>query len=88
MATYLFGFSIGYVVSQIVAPEHSNMCGVLIALIFAVGLSGVNPSMTDVEQKTKAQQFPWYISGPQWFIEAFYVSQVHYYKDITILFHC
>lgn len=82
LALYWFGFSIGYVVSQCVSPQYASMCGVLIALIFAVGLSGVNPSMTEVEDKPKAAQVFWYVSGPRWVIEAFYVSQVKYYNEV------
>jgi hypothetical protein len=54
------------VVSQCVSPQYAGMCGVLIALIFAVGLSGVNPSLTDVEEKPKGAQIFWYVSGPRW----------------------
>ena len=72
MALYWFGFSIGYVVSQCVSPAWSAMCGVLVALIFAVGLSGVNPSLADVQEKSKSQQIPWEVSGPRWLIEVKY----------------
>jgi len=69
LALYWFGFAIGYVVSQVVSPSFSAMCGVLIALIFAVGLSGVNPSLTDVQDRPTAGQIPWYVSGPRWMLE-------------------
>ena len=79
---YWFGFSIGYVVSQTVSPLYSSMMGVLIALLFAVGLSGVNPSMAEVNDYPPARQIPWMVSGPRWTLEAFYVSQVKYYYEI------
>jgi len=82
MALYWFGFSLGYVVSQTVPPRFSSMMGVLIALIFSVGLAGTNPSLKDVHEKPRGQQIPWYVSGPRWTLEAFYVSQVKYYYEI------
>ena len=54
----------------------------LVSLVFAVAISGVNPALADVKQDPPAQQIPWKLSGPRWAIEAFYVSQVAYYKTV------
>lgn len=80
---YWFGFSIGYVVSQTVSPLYSAMVGVLVALIFSLGLAGVNPSLKEVnDYEPPGRQIPWYVSGPRWTLEAFYVSQVKYYYKL------
>ena len=82
LTLYWFGFAIGYVVSQCVPIRYASSLGVLIALIFAVGLSGVNPSLKDVNSYSQSRQIPWSVSGPRWALEAFYVSQVSYYETI------
>ena len=82
LSLYWFGFSLGYVVSQCVAPAWSSMVGVLVALIFAVALAGVQPALTDVQEKPLGRQIPWYVSGPRWVLEAFYVNQVSYYQYV------
>lgn len=65
---YWFSFSMGYVVSQIVTMKNAALTGVLTALIFAVGLSGMNPTMKDVRDKPAGQQWLWTISGPRFVI--------------------
>ena len=79
---YWFGFSTGYVVSQLVPLNYATLTGVLVALIFAVALSGSNPNMETVEGKPKGQQFFWMISGPRWALEAFYINGISYYKNV------
>jgi cell division protein FtsX len=79
---YWFGFSMGYVTSQLVPYAYCALTGVLIALIFAVALAGANPNMAKVESKPRAQQFFWMISGPRWALEAFYISGVSYYEHV------
>jgi apolipoprotein N-acyltransferase len=79
---YWFGFSMGYVTSQIVPYSYCALTGVLIALIFAVALAGANPNMAKVETKPKGQQFFWAISGPRWALEAFYISGITYYEHV------
>ena len=66
LTLYWFGFSIGYVVSQCVPIRYASMLGVLIALIFAVGLSGVNPSLTEVNEYSTSRRIPWSVSGPRY----------------------
>lgn len=58
------------------------MVGVLVALIFAVALAGVQPALTDVQSRPLGRQIPWYVSGPRWVLEAFYVNQVSYYQYV------
>lgn len=82
LALYWFGFSLGYVVSQLVSIKSASLAGVLVALLFSVALSGANPSMKDVKEYSQGKQFFWKISGPRWALEAFYISQVHYYEEV------
>jgi ABC-type multidrug transport system ATPase subunit len=78
---YWFGYSIGFFVSQIVNIRDAALTGVLFALIFAVGFSGVNPNMNEVRDKGAAGGF-WSLSGPRWAIEAFYIASVKNYKSV------
>lgn len=66
---YWFSFSMGYLVSQLVTMKNTALTGVLCALIFAVGLSGINPTMQEVRDKPVAQQRFWSISGPRYIFE-------------------
>ena len=82
LGLYWFGYSLGYLVSQIASPQNTSLMGVLFALVFAVLFSGVLPMLKDVEAFPQWEQFPWYLSGPRWAIEAFYVNSVMSFKTI------
>lgn len=82
LAFYWYGFSMGYLVSQIVSMKQAALTGVLVALIFAVALSGINPTMSEVQDKPRSQQILWAISGPRWAVEGFYISQIKYYETV------
>ena len=45
--------------------KQAALTGVLVALIFAVALSGINPTMAEVQDKPRSQQILWAISGPR-----------------------
>lgn len=79
---YWFGYSLGYVVSQIVPIQHASLLGVVLALIFAVAFAGANPSMKTVREKPPAESWLWSLSGPRWALEAFYINSVNYYQSI------
>jgi len=82
LGLYWFGYSLGYMVSQIASPHNTSLMGVLFALIFAVLFSGVLPLLKDVESWPEWEQFPWSLSGPRWAIEAFYVNSVQKFATI------
>lgn len=72
---YWFGYSLGYVVSQLVPIKHAALLGVVLALVFAVGFAGANPNMNAVRDKPKSVQWIWALSGPRWALEAFYINR-------------
>lgn len=82
LGLYWFGYSLGYLVSQLASPQNTALMGVLFALVFAVLFSGVLPLLKDVEGWPSWEQFPWFLSGPRWAIEAFYINSVHSFKTI------
>jgi hypothetical protein len=79
---YWFGYSLGYVVSQLVPIKHAALLGVVLALVFAVGFAGANPSMATVSEKPAYERWVWSLSGPRWALEAFYINAVLYYKTV------
>lgn len=79
---YWFGWSLGFIISQAVNIRKAALTGVLVSLVFAIGISGVNPALSDVKEYPPLKQLPWKLSGPRWAIEAFYISQVAYYKEV------
>jgi len=80
---YWFGFSLGFLVSQLMDVKYAPLVGVLLALLFAVVFSGISPSMVDInEYHPEAKKFPWQASGPRWAIEAFYVEESNYYREV------
>jgi hypothetical protein len=82
LGLYAFGYSLGYFVSQLAAPQYTALLGVLCALLFAVLFSGVLPVFADVLKFPTWMQFPWETSGPRWAIEAFYVNAISTYATI------
>ena len=54
----------------------------MIALIFALALSGTNPLLPEVNDKPQASQNIWKLSGPRWSNEAFYINAVNYYENV------
>lgn len=79
---YWFGYSLGYVVSQLVPIQHASLLGVVLALIFAVGFAGANPNMNEVREKPAAVRWVWSLSGPRWALEAFYINSAAYYENV------
>lgn len=76
---YWFGFSLGYVTSQLVPPGFVAIFGVMVSLIFCIAFSGIDPTMNQVNNYPQSKQNLWKISGPRWTIEAFVVDAVKYY---------
>jgi hypothetical protein len=79
---YWFGYSLGYVVSQLVPIKHAALLGVVLALVFAVGFAGANPSVAAVGEKPAYERWVWSLSGPRWALEAFYINAVLYYNTV------
>ena len=82
LGIYWFGYSLGFVVSQLASPQNTALMGVLFALVFAVLFSGVLPALADVQTWPAWQQFPWSLSGPRFAIEAFYVNSVRVFATV------
>jgi hypothetical protein len=84
---------VGYLISMVASVEMSALIGVVVALVYAIVFSGVNPTMKDVNQKYAGVAFLWDLSFPRWAVEAFWVSEVGVvdYQDIssgTKIFFC
>ncbi len=80
---YWYSYGLGYLLSQFVNIRYTALLGIFISLLISVKLSGVNPSLQEVNgYQPPVQQLPWYISGPRWVQEGFYTTQVDYYDSI------
>jgi hypothetical protein len=66
----------------LVAPDKVFLLGVLVAILLAVGFSGINPTLDEVNDMSPAISWLWSCSGTRWLLEAFYVSQVEYYETV------
>ena len=67
---YWFGFSIGYITSQIASKELVPIVGVMIALIFVAAFSAPGDF--------------WFrkLSSPRWTIESFFLTSTSYYNTL------
>ena len=81
-AMYWWAWSLGFFLSTIVSPKNVFLTGVLFALIYAVGFSGSNPTINEVQDLPDGIRWLWRLSGTRWAIEAFYVSQIKYYETV------
>ena len=81
-AVYWWSWSLGFLLSALVAPDKVFLLGVLVAILLAVGFSGSNPTLTEVDDMSPAVSWLWSCSGTRWLLEAFYVSQVEYYETV------
>lgn len=82
LGMYWWSWSLGFLLSTLASPKYVFLSGVLMALIYAVAFSGVNPPMKEVRAMSPNVNWLWSISGPRWALEAFYVSQVKYYQYV------
>lgn len=79
---YLFGFSLGYLVSVLVPMRYTAVVGVMVAMIFCLNLAGINPTAKEVNAKSAGQKGLYYLSAPFWLVEAFYLNSVSYNQFI------
>ena len=71
---YFSAFAMGYFLSILVPPSKTALLGTGFALLWALVLSGVIPTLEDVysEPVLTAVSFLWDLSPPRWAIEAFW----------------
>jgi ABC-type multidrug transport system ATPase subunit len=81
-SVYWWAWSLGFLLSALVAPDKVFLLGVLAAILLAVGFSGTNPTIDEVNDMSPAISWLWSCSGTRWLLEAFYVSQVDYYETV------
>jgi ABC-type multidrug transport system ATPase subunit len=81
-SVYWWSWSLGFLLSALVAPDKVFLLGVLVAILLAVGFSGINPTLDEVNDMSPAISWLWSCSGTRWLLEAFYVSQVEYYETV------
>jgi hypothetical protein len=81
-SVYWWSWSLGFLLSALVAPDKVFLLGVLAAILLAVGFSGTSPTLDEVNDMSPAISWLWSCSGTRWLLEAFYVSQVEYYETV------
>ncbi|ORX95418.1 hypothetical protein K493DRAFT_372167, partial [Basidiobolus meristosporus CBS 931.73] len=76
LSLYFVGFSTGYFISALVKKEQAALVGVVVALVWAIAFSGVEPSLNKVYEDYPASiRWIWDISAPRWAISAFYIAE-------------
>jgi hypothetical protein len=75
---YFAAFSMGYFLSIVFKPSSTPLIGTGFALLWALVLSGVIPTLDDVYDDSflKSLSWLWDISPPRWAIEAFWIQEV------------
>jgi hypothetical protein len=82
LGMYWWAWSLGFLLSAVAPPKSVFLVGVLVALLLAVGFSGANPTINEVQDLPKGISWLWRVSGTRWALEAFYVSQTKYYETV------
>ncbi|KAJ3303577.1 hypothetical protein HDV03_003654 [Kappamyces sp. JEL0829] len=73
---HFYSFALGYALSTAVTYQKLSLYGVGLSLLWALVLSGVNPSLNDVSEFPSIIAWVWKVSVPRWMIEAFYIKEV------------
>jgi hypothetical protein len=73
---YLWGFSCGYFISAISPRSAAPLVGVVFALVWAIALSGVSPSIKSIRDERSYLIWLYNISAPRWAISAFYLQEI------------
>ncbi len=73
---HFYSFAVGYALSTAVSYQKLSLYGVGFALLWALVLSGVNPSLSDIKDIPPILSWVWDFSVPRWMIEAFYIKEV------------
>eukprot|EP00842_Homolaphlyctis_polyrhiza_P002787 jgi/Hompol1/3509/HPOL_003282-RA len=73
---YYGAFAMGYWISTAFPLSKAALIGTGFALLWALVLSGVIPSLDDVVDYPDALQWLWKVSAPRWGIEAFWLKEV------------
>ena len=79
LALYLYGWAWGYITSILVAPETASMCILVIMSSSVTILSGVSPTLVEVEAGSPGLAWIWSLAGSRWLVEAMYVSEIEYF---------
>jgi ABC-2 type transporter len=81
LVMYFVAFGMGYWISIIVPPQKSNIVAVAFALLWALVLSGVFPSLDKIYAVDSVYpvflRWLWGISAPRWAIEYFWIREVN-----------
>ncbi|KAJ3217020.1 hypothetical protein HK099_005623 [Clydaea vesicula] len=75
---YFVAFPMGYFISWTVKKSSVPLAGVGFALLWAIVLNGITPSLTDLSKSTIAKSYfywLWIISAPRQAIEAFWLNE-------------
>ena len=76
LGLYFVAFAMGYWISTAFPIAKSSLLGTGFALLWALVLSGVVPSLSDVSKLPARLQWLWDISAPRWAIEGFWLKEV------------
>eukprot|EP00762_Andalucia_godoyi_P004815 ANDGO_07260.mRNA.1 Putative white-brown complex homolog protein 30 len=81
LMVYWNAFAIGYFLSTLIRIERVALLGVVLALLFAVLLSGTDPRLPEADVS-----YSWIfnISYARWAVEAFYISQIQPYDYMNV----
>ncbi|KAJ1557838.1 hypothetical protein HK096_005070 [Nowakowskiella sp. JEL0078] len=74
LLVYINAFAIGYTISIVFENAIVPLLGTGLSLLWALVLSGVIPELSTVTDATMV--WLWNISGPRWFVESFWVSEM------------
>ncbi|KAK3263504.1 hypothetical protein CYMTET_27691 [Cymbomonas tetramitiformis] len=85
---YYAAWTIGYVVSVLAPRESASLIGVVVALLFAMRLSGTNdPTLKEIKDYEGVESWPYDVAFPRYGVEAFYVSAVRFYENVPFGFY-
>lgn len=82
---YYAAFSLGYCVSVVAPRESASLIGVVVAMLFAMKLSGTNdPTLKEIKDMEPREKWLYDIAYPRYGVEAFYVSAVGFYEHVPL----
>jgi hypothetical protein len=75
LVLYLWGFSCGYFISAVTPKSAASLVGVVFALVWAIAISGIQPSLKTVQEEHHYLMWLYDLSAPRWAIGAFYLQE-------------
>lgn len=81
LAFYTFGWSMGYILSNLTSVDKAAMYGVGAAVFWCILLGGITPSLEDVEDFYPGFSILLDLSGPRWLNEAFFINEMEFYRN-------